>query len=436
MPTSTNLFWKILSAGLFLAVSGMVLFFAYGYRYDFEEKVIQKTSIIDVKNKINNVSFYYNDTLLSEVIPYQVKNVLPGEHHIKIRKTGFKGWERTVPVVEDIVTIIEDVLLVPENLDKYIKEKYLFDQDKEIYYGNNYVLLLKQGEKNMQILTLDRKGNVKDEDIQLFKAISEVVEVMDNERFILKFEDGLYTYVDFPRSHFRIFTLPEDAYNYKVNPQDNSILYMKDGDLFKTAFDKLSVNEYAKDIVAYDSDAYGNVIVIRNGSVFRIVNDTAEEILINENVRFKNLKIKTEADAMFLILRDEEDKRYLYHLKNGLVVMLSDDLHGNVYYDSSGFLFFMDKTGNVYRFDVYVSEAALLFNLSAKSQLLGLYADGKYLLFINENNSLELSDLYNKNRHILKENVNDMPIIQIGLSIFFTEEDRLKVLYFEDIMRR
>jgi hypothetical protein len=436
MPISNKIIWKILSAGFFVSVTSLVLFFAYGYRYDFDEKVIQKTSIVDLKNKINNAVITFDGVVEDVELPYQIKNIVPGKYDLVVEKAGFKPWERVITVIEDRVSIVEDILLVPENIEDFIKLVYSFEKNQISYKGNNYLLLLIPGEKTMRILTLNRAGKVKDEEFQLFKPVLEVSRIYDNEKFVLKFEDGLYSYVDFPRKQFKIFTLPDSVNNYSINTENGTLFYLENKDLYKLKIDELAEEAYIKDIDAYAFDKYNNVKFIREGLLYEM-NEGLEKLVFDEQpILYKNISIRDVNNGSVMILRDVNDQRYLYYFPyEGDLTLLSENVVGDVFYNEAGYVLFAYSEDQAFIFDIIVKELLYYFEMNEGDKLAGFYAF-KYILIKNSNHQLEMIDLYNRNRHILLEDVINADLMQIGLSIYAIDKQQINVLYFEDKMRK
>ncbi|MFA5160500.1 MAG: hypothetical protein WC484_08375, partial [Candidatus Omnitrophota bacterium] len=127
--------WRISTLILYIIVSGLTLFFAYGYRYDFQKSNVQKTSIIDIVGEEQPAVITLDGVSQAQVIPAQIKNVLPGIHLLSVAEDGFLPWQREIEVAADLVSIVDDIYLVPNGVSENAKKIKEFSSEQNVYAG-------------------------------------------------------------------------------------------------------------------------------------------------------------------------------------------------------------------------------------------------------------------------------------------------------------
>lgn len=453
MGLSIKLFWKVFSALLFVIVSGTVLFFAYGYRYDFEGQEIQKTSIIDFQGKFADVAVVVDGDQVVSAMPYQFKGILPGIHKVEIRKEGFHYWERNVKVIEDRVSIVEDVLLVPESMDDYESEIFTVGEDEEVHIGDGYLLVLQPGEKVMKVIIFGKKGKVSIEDIQLFRPVMSVVGLLPNQKFLLQFDENLYSFVDLNSQKFNVFYLPENAGVPKIDIYEDRVLFKIDDVLYRMPFNRLVVSDeedlepflISDEVTDFAPDYFGGVYFVKGGELF-YSNGSGEEVLVKieglqleeGSALIKNIAIREAGWLRTLIVRTESDRRLLYILDNSAKVsLLCDGLVGIPYYANSDVLAYVMGAGDLFIYDYDKQKKIFVFqDLDHEFSFLGWYANWDYLLLKDENAEVYVVDRYNKNRQTLKSEFAGEMVQTNGYSLYTYNKGVLQVQYFEDVMRK
>lgn len=446
----SRLLLKIISIILFVVITLMTLFFAYGYRFDFEERIVQKTSIIDIAAKYKGVQVFVDGVLSAKEIPFQVKNVLPGQHKILIKRDGFVDWLREVNVREDFVSIIRDVILVPESLDQFKEHLITFKVDDYLYIGDKYILMLESGSKVLKIVSLFDDGTIKIEDMSLYREGIKYVEGFSRERFLLRFEDpiianGLYAYVNFMDRHFKVFGLPEHVEKIRVGGGDNAVFFMQSGDLYRIPFDKLLENEFElteeylvhKDVINYDLDYHGNIFYISAGMLY-IVDENGENVRLIEKSPgyFKNIAIHTNNGSAVMVLRSNEDVRSLFAVDNGgNSTLLTGNLINKPYIGSNNQILYMDGENHLFSYDINAKKKIYIMQFKEQIDLIGWYGDfGHYLYTLN--GDLILEDVYNANRYVLMSNGGmDFEYFVNDKAIYYYDKQNLQLsgLFFDEI---
>ncbi|HLG25488.1 MAG TPA: hypothetical protein VI588_01685 [Candidatus Gracilibacteria bacterium] len=423
---------KLFTVLLFVAVAGVTLFFAYGYRFDVEGQSVEKTSIIDLANRASDVRVSVDAQLVSEFMPVQLKGILPGLHTLNITKKGFRPWARTLTVNEDIVTIVEDVLLVPEDVSSLIQEAVQFGPEDVIYPGDGYLLAFSPGSQVLSIVELFNSGSFKEEEIGFYRAGLVAVETMPGQRFLLHFDDGLSAYVSFSERVFKTFAPKTGARKIRVDADRRLVYFLADGSLYRMEFDAAgeipledySLFEFRKDVADYEIDESGNVYYITGG----VLLGGAETGIPGWIARFPtilgagdltNLSIIQEGSHVALVVRSDSDKRYLFFLdENRELMLLAQKLKGSPFLTDHGDYLYADTDGNIFVYNGKKAETIPLTTIEGNFELLGWFADRSHFLVLEEG-KLVLHDIFDANvTELLSEYPADRTFIS-GKILFF-----------------
>jgi len=127
--TRTLLFFILLFCFLVLAPS--IVFYSWGYRFNFETKAIVKTgafyfkvlpksaqisiapldskgNVIKEKEIIKKTDFFFDAAL--------IENLLPKKYQIEIKKDGFYSWKKILELKENQVAEAKNIVLVPQDI--------------------------------------------------------------------------------------------------------------------------------------------------------------------------------------------------------------------------------------------------------------------------------------------------------------------------------
>lgn len=435
---------KIVSIFVFAAVAGVTLFFAYGYRYDVEERVVQKTSIIDITPRVREIEVYLDGRKVVGELPFQIKGVLPGIHQLELKKEGFVNWKREVEVKEDIVSIVYDALPVPESLADFTFEKAVFGEDEKVFYGKGYVLSYLPGEPSINITSLFKNGNVTTEEISLYREDFNVVELFPEEKFLLVFDDeygvrkdDLFAYVSFSDREFELFALPRGADAVKVD--GNTVFFMSGGNLFSAGFDILDSGEYvdsedflfAEGVSRYDTDYRGHVFYISEGMLYRKGYGDEPPVLLSACAGcYENLAVHVKSGNRLMVLRDTGGFRKLFLLDNGSLKLLTSDLRGYPDVNGRNQVIYGDGRGYAVVYDIVekTKEAAKL--AEPDTEIIGWFGDEGHYLAVRGGN-LYMNDIFGVEPVMLAENFDTVSAIIEGRTIYMLKEGRLSAVYFD-----
>ncbi|KKU52940.1 MAG: hypothetical protein A3A28_05585 [Candidatus Sungbacteria bacterium RIFCSPLOWO2_01_FULL_47_32] len=104
---------------VFLAITPFLFLYSKGYTVSFKNRNFVKTGAIFLKSSNETGIKIFLDGLLYRETSFLSKGALvsdlaPGEHAIRVEKGGFVPWHKTLPVAEERVTEVRNILLLPD----------------------------------------------------------------------------------------------------------------------------------------------------------------------------------------------------------------------------------------------------------------------------------------------------------------------------------
>jgi hypothetical protein len=411
-----RLIWRIFILLLFVTVCAVTIFIAYGYQIDFKMRDVRKTSIIDVAVRRQDAQVLMDNTQEALRLPYQIKNVLPGEHFLVVNKAGFKPWMRKVIVIEDIVSIVNDILLVPENIGSYIRDMGEFSKDEKVIRGDDYLLHFLPGSKTIAITTIKDDGAVLAEEIDLSRGGLSDIAAFPRETMLLTFDDGSYAWANFHDRNFYFFTLLRGAASISVNEEAEMLYFLEEGNLYGIALEKLqgvkkSYDDYKlrENVSTYSTSLNGDIFFLSGGTLFKMNSQGRESRLVDFAAgAYKSLGMIQGKDYALLLLRGKDEKRRLILLnRSGAYTVLNDSVKGNPIVNSYDQILFATDGNVIYFIDPNVQQAPkLVTRIKGDFEITGWFTDAGHFL-IRQANLLILSDVFDANKYTLLDDVND-----------------------------
>lgn len=127
----------------FIFSVSFTLLHAYGFRYDILERSFVKRTIVDLPGDLTNVYVTFDGNYVSDKAPYQIFNVNPGRHNLKVEKDGYYSWEQNLTAQEDIVSSYPHVYLFPKDMES-LKNVILGDVEaKDVTFDKGDVVVVK-----------------------------------------------------------------------------------------------------------------------------------------------------------------------------------------------------------------------------------------------------------------------------------------------------
>ncbi|MBP5993913.1 MAG: hypothetical protein KA731_03335 [Candidatus Moranbacteria bacterium] len=113
----------LLFVASFLAASGSVLFYAFGYRFNFERGIFVYGGSITLKSNPVEISVRIDDALIPSGEldqlnqSYHITGIIPGEHLIEVSAPGYQSWRKRVIVRSGVSNEFWNITLPRQSYD-------------------------------------------------------------------------------------------------------------------------------------------------------------------------------------------------------------------------------------------------------------------------------------------------------------------------------
>ncbi|MFA6524991.1 MAG: PEGA domain-containing protein [Patescibacteria group bacterium] len=153
---------------VFIIVAPLLILYATGFRYDFNEYKVIKTGVLAVDSDPRNAQIEINGEATGAKTPKVVKNLFPGEYSVLIEKQGYFPWEKILPVFANQATTTERVSLLKTDGPTLVTEEKVTDlvfSTANSYFayitnpdGVNPALIVKQQNTLRTVLSISTIG--------------------------------------------------------------------------------------------------------------------------------------------------------------------------------------------------------------------------------------------------------------------------------------
>lgn len=98
---------------VFLIITPAILFYAFGYNFDWQKKSIVKTGAFYFKSYPKGAQIFINEKSKNKT-PQLIKRLLPKDYQVKISKDGYHPWQKQLKIESYLVTEARNIFLLPE----------------------------------------------------------------------------------------------------------------------------------------------------------------------------------------------------------------------------------------------------------------------------------------------------------------------------------
>src|SRR3989338_3568499 len=99
---------------IFVILAPVINLRVSGYHYNWKKNNWQKTGMIFLETKPEEVSIYLNNQLIGDKTPIRIKDLSANKYTLRLEKPSFSNWEKEIQVVEGQTTTIQYVRLFKE----------------------------------------------------------------------------------------------------------------------------------------------------------------------------------------------------------------------------------------------------------------------------------------------------------------------------------
>jgi hypothetical protein len=341
---------------LFIFATAYALLAAYGYQIDLMNQNLVKTSIIDIASKLKNVEIYVDDKLVSRKAPYQIKNIKPGFHKLDINKENFTKWSKKIEVIEDLVTIIDDILLLPFDYEPYLYNiKIDFDYN-EYLIGDEYIIFISRDLNKLLFYKIINEELKQVGKVNIILGKKEIY-FIENNRLGIKDKDSLLI-INLHDSTTQLIQIPNEFNSFKLAYTPNlSGYYLNSGVIYKT-------------IIAEDS-SFNNIEILDD----------------KQNCKYE-FNIISSYDHVFLTCDNK-----LFEIINNRIEVIDDliSIEPEISKNNAK-LIYMNTSGEVIVYNIYERTKEIVAKFVEDVDLIQWNNDSKHI-FIQKNNILMICDL-------------------------------------------
>ncbi len=339
-PIPRRIFFWTLCISYFFTTS-IILFYVFGYRHDFVQKIFVHTGSITLKSNPKTISVHIDDktpqTKLVNVIndSYIVTGLRPKNHKLTIFVDGYRPWEKYVSIHSGVATEFWNVLLLR---NAYERSSYTISGIDDFFPApeENLFACTKQIGKVLTIQVFDTK---KDETTNTFlfmqkrftQNINENIEWSPTSRdLIVPLQDMNTDQKDYAISYIKTndsyllsdYIDLQNLQSVRWDPKEKDvILYIAQNTLWKTRLDfenkKIETTEIMRDVLAYDFADDGIYVFTKDHDLFHDHDVQGKDLKKLISISIPQDSTQTRLDAYdthrILLLDDSAKELYVYN---------------------------------------------------------------------------------------------------------------------------
>jgi hypothetical protein len=361
---------------MFFVTVCAVLFYAFGYRFNFQRGIFIYTGSISIKSNLQTVNISIDD----ELIPSQrlgilnnailVSGLTPGEHFIKVSADSYLPWSKKAIVQSGLSTDFWNVLLVKENA-----------QPQKIPQANSALKIFPAPNKNLFavaqtqndefiVSTLDTDTL---ENKQVFSFVQ--AELTSNEENIEWSPDNRQLIIPVESSAMRAYSV--------VNLKDNNVI----------EWQKLTPSERSLSNPRWDPTTRNFLFYLSSNTLYRANAEILGEtpLFVKENVSAYDISgnniyyLSNDNGIIYRIPTDRPDAEPVQITTAPIDINFSD-AYSLVAYDDSRLAIREHSSGKLFVYNK-LSADEIIFKALAENGVKGAQFsdDGKKLLFFTDN---------------------------------------------------
>jgi hypothetical protein len=155
----------------YIILCPLIILYAFGYIFKPSmEEAVTKTGLIYISTAPPGANVDIDDKTYHERTPFTLQELLPKDYDISITLDGYKTWQQTVPVKANTATVLDSIIMIPENwqYDRVIMEGF---KQMTPLRGTDYIFLnitenlgdyiLYNIEKNKSYRVADKSDDIK-----------------------------------------------------------------------------------------------------------------------------------------------------------------------------------------------------------------------------------------------------------------------------------
>lgn len=383
---------------IFLVSVPILVFYASGYRYDFQQKKLFKTGSLVIESEPKGAEIYIKGELKKDKTPIIVNYLLPGDYEVRVEKEGYYNWEKILTIKPKITTEARDIVLIKKSEAKNLvkenieiitlspnKQKMVYSSSKN---GIEEIWILDLLNQESVLLYKNQLGRIKE--ILWSPQTKKILILAENDNLILNIENPQET-ISFNQTFNLKFT------NLEWDDQGDNILFgIHNKNLYKIEIGskKLSLIIPAK-IISYS---------INQNQIFLVEEES-------DDFKLKTLNKNNISEIQTIFSLPPSDNYQFIKSQNGIITLL-DPIHQQ--------LFLIERLAN---FSVNSEIISSVKNASwSKNNKLLYYNDFEIWVYALEKNQKELINRYSQEvKEVIWLNESEYLVFIEGENIKITE---------------
>lgn len=408
----------------FFAISSILIIDAQGYGFDFKKRQLVKVGGINIRSLVLDVNVFVDNDHKGKTSNFSrdilIQKLIPGEYRVKVEKTNYQTWEKTLIVEGQKVTKAENVYLFPENINFQLNVENIADfflsENKEniIYLTNNQEIIFKE---TVVLNSINSKKYFKNiENIQFFPDLKLILIKGKNNQ-----DKYNYYYIELTKPNIlNNLSFLETTDVFYLDKQ--SIVYKKGKDiaLYSLSTQKSSIIKKDIDIFTFKNN---ELYFIENNLLVKMSNNK-EIILSEKEISIKNYnlsiifgKIFAYNDSSLYVFNDYKKEFDLFLKTSELIYdILPDKIILST--GSELWLFLLRDFESPF----FKKEGSLIFLSRLSSKIENLIWFNSDHFFYTTNNNVFVSEIDNR------DNINIFQISQLPVQKIWFNEKTLYIL--------
>ncbi len=89
---------------VFAILAPALVFYARGFKYDFQTHTVVKTGTLVINTKPDKAQVFLNNELQKDLTAFAARFLIPGDYDIRVEKDGYQAWGKRLTVRPQLVT--------------------------------------------------------------------------------------------------------------------------------------------------------------------------------------------------------------------------------------------------------------------------------------------------------------------------------------------
>lgn len=329
MSISFRRIFFISLGAIFAIVATILILYATGLRYNFQEKKVERVGGVVIDTDPNGAEVLIDNEPVADKTPATIHSLLPGKVTIRLEKEGFFSWELPITIISSNTVRVPTIYLLKDAIptEPFISERYSM-----IAPSQDTGLLAAFRDRTLSIISLSTGE-------ELFNAtandvVSSVTWSPHSHELLYSLRNGNTYWLDAsvtPMSAELIDELFDDSFTWTAwSKEEKNILYAtSSGGLFR-----LNTFQGTKTLLSELSGIIGvsNHHIISSNPDSLSIYTASAELLDTATINLgPNVKVFDTISNYIPVLDIENESLYLFNLSSNKIERISDSVRGIIW---------------------------------------------------------------------------------------------------------